>query len=152
MALSKSTLKELNNELTRLLRERRDIDLRVHSIQAIMSRPNALRLAANSTKPYAEPANRNSPLIKSGRVKRGGLRRCVLEILRSSAPLNSAGIASQLADRGVRVGGRVGLKKRVSHELSRLRRVGLLVRRATGEYEITASGTGSTSEPVHPPR
>lgn len=147
MALNQTTLKALRNELASLLTKRRDIDVMIHSVQAVLSRFADSSRATNGTTTAGDPVSRTSPMVKRHCVKRGELRRCMLDILGSASPLSSARIASQLADRGIRIGGRTDLRHRVTKELARMRHAGLLDRRATGEYQIATRIAEAKFEP-----
>ena len=128
MAFSPTVIKELRRELTVLERERLRAEARVRAIRMIL----AIR-----QEPTREPP---------------ALRRRILSLLQHTAGGSTpAGLTRRLEQSGVQVGGTTPLRERVAHELSRMRRVGIVQRTPQGRYELRAdSAPGSAPVTVAP--
>jgi len=136
MAISQSALRELRRELADL-RQRRDvIDARIHGLEAILS------LGGSSSRPLARDAEkahivRERPAVKPA-ARRGSLRAKIVETL-STNGARTADVAQRLSEEGFVVGGSATLRERVSRELSRLRRTGVVRRRRNGRYVLATN-------------
>jgi hypothetical protein len=125
--LSNNALRELRDELDDLQRHRSSIDGRIKGIEVILLAEQSDRTGRNHRDPKATArVSRNVPTSS----RRGSLRNSVLEVLRSMPSGSDASeITKRLEVDGFRVGGVTKLQSRVSHELGRLRRRGVLRKR-----------------------
>jgi hypothetical protein len=140
MRLSQQTLRELRDSLSDLRRQRELIDERMNAIEQLVAavRPENAR-GKSSALPDAKEMQ--AP-------PRGSLRHYLLEALRATPGSNAREIANRLSQDGFRVGGVTSLRQRVSHELARLRRLGVLRRARNQRYSVKQrpGATGSAAD------
>lgn len=93
-------------------------------------------LLANEGLPpaHSRESVKSGPSTNSG--QKTSLRLSVLRALEASPRVTAAEVARQLQDEGFRVGGATSLRTRIAHELSRLRRKGVLRKYRNGRYAI----------------
>lgn len=137
MALSEQTLHELSNELLELRRRKDAIDVAIKGIEVVLeTRPRKDKKSQPSrTAPVDEgrPGSRPKPVI------RGALRQRLIALLTESDGLRCGEIVSLLNAEPFLIGGKELFRDRVSHELSRLRRLGVLRRSPSGRYRVVVS-------------
>ena len=136
MALSVQVTRELRKELASLEASRAAVDAKIRALHSVLAdgrRSAASELLTHVTS--SEPAKR-----ESARFRRTPLRATVLAALHRLSQGTAADVLANLQARGIKVGGSTTLRERVSHELSRLRRKGVVRRAANGCYEIAPSG------------
>ena len=148
--LSDLVSNELNQELRLLEALREAANTRIDAIQLLLS-DRRLR-----TLEFGVPLSSVSEHRRPGR--RPPLRSAVLNALKRLSSGSAAGVTRQLQAEGFQVGGATTLRERVSHELSRMRRNGLVARRANGQYEIAtglneeaSSSPPGDRRPTRPP-
>lgn len=136
MGLTQRTLRELRAELVNLQRHRGAIDEQIQGIELILSARSGDTAAARTN---VRTDGSGVALVAVGRQKRatrGSLRKELTEMLRGTPGLKAAELADRLHREGFRIGGATGLRERVSHELSRLRRLNIVQRRPGGRYKL----------------
>jgi DNA-binding transcriptional ArsR family regulator len=140
MSFTATAIKELKQELASLQTSRANVDARMKAIEILLSN-NGAKPSTNG----AKPISRVAPALPKSRV--GSLRSIVLKELRQASPANTGDLTKRLETQGVRVGGVTSLHERISHELSRLRRDGIVRRDRKGGYMIRfAQSNGSATE------
>jgi hypothetical protein len=143
MGLSVSALNELRRELAELRRTRETLDSRIQGIELIVSSERAQAQRSGDAVPVA-------PATSRPRQSKGGsqvsLRTRVLETLRRVPGSNSAEVVQLLEGEGFRVSGVTSLRNRVSHEISRLGRLGMVRRERDGLYVTNVGETQSQSD------
>ena len=127
MALSQRVLKELQKELKDLQSVQDAAGARIAALEMVLVNEAALkgrlRLSASKLRPGGE--------------QRGmSLRAHVLKALGELPNRTPMDVTSHLEQIGFRVGGSTTLRERVAHEMSRLRRKGV-IRRTGRQYELT---------------
>lgn len=131
MPLSRAALRELTTELASLRERRQAIDTAIQGIEVLLTDPS---------NEQATPEPLNAAPSRPGRTRpirrRGSLRMKVLGLLDRSTGLTSAQVTGRLEADGFRVSGRASLRERVSHELARLRRRGVLKKNDAGQYQV----------------
>lgn len=131
MSFSDVVLRELKVELESMRKRRESIDVRINAIELLLAGGQAGRPAAVTA---PEPSRRQTfHMLRPGRPRRGSLRVRILQLL-DTAALTGREVAAQLESERFRVGGKATLRDRVTHELSRLRRHGILRRDPAGQY------------------
>ena len=131
MALSAHVTRELRRELASLQASRTAIDERIRALQSVLGGSHALTGSEQLL-----PVNGDDSRKQQSRPpKPTPLRATVLAALQRLSHGKAADIVADLESRGIEVGGSTTLRERVSHELSRLRRKGV-VRRRYDRYEI----------------
>lgn len=136
MALSQSVLNELHRELTELRRRRGQIDATIRGLKGILS---AERKASDRDERTPQVRGSKSPSPRLGGAGRQvSLRTRVLEIIGAATRPNRTLVVEQLQQEGFQVSGATSLPIRVSHELSRLRRMGVLRRDRNGTFTVPA--------------
>jgi hypothetical protein len=145
MALSQRVLSELANELEELRRRRTQIDNAIKGLKSVLA---AERLS--ESKPGDADAGgmrvRTPRLGGAGRLV--SLRTRILEIIGAAPQADRALVLEQLRQEGFQVSGATSLPIRVSHELSRLRRLGVLRKDRGGILTVV----GKTRELAPAPR
>ena len=129
MSFSGRVLKELQKELQDL-RKTRDV---------VVARIDALEVLLVQRRGSVAPRVDVNDVANASRVKVGSLRSNILRILEQVPAAGATDVTRQLEAEGFRVGGSTTLRERVAHELSRLRRKGVIQRTPLGSYE--RSGT-----------
>ena len=129
MSFSGRVLKELQKELQDL-RKTRDV---------VVARIDALEVLLVQRRGSVAPRVNVNDVANASRVKVGSLRSNILRILEQVPTAGATDVTRQLEAEGFRVGGSTTLRERVAHELSRLRRKGVIQRTRLGLYE--RSGT-----------
>ena len=129
MSFSGRVLKELQKELQHL-RKTRDV---------VVARIDALEVLLVQCRGSVAPGVHVNDVANASRVKVGSLRSNILRILEQVPTAGATDVTRQLEAEGFRVGGSTTLRERVAHELSRLRRKGVIQRTRLGLYE--RSGT-----------
>src|SRR5262249_24765916 len=123
MSLSIQVVRELQRELGELLQRRESLNVRIKSIELIVrsADPRQGRL-------HGPLESRKSHVGDHAAArKRGALRATVLEILNGLPGGGDAQLVTErLRAHGFNVGGSTSLRQRVSHELARLSRLGVL--------------------------
>jgi hypothetical protein len=145
MVFSRTTLRELRDELGDLQQRRDALDRSIVAIELIVS----------GARPGEHASGRSAQVESDGKNPRGSLRHSVLEVLRATSGSNAIEVTKRLDQVGFRVGGTTSLRQRVSHELSRLRRLGIIRKRRNRKYvlnEVPASdGPTRMVEPADEP-
>lgn len=137
MALSKSAVNELRRELADLGERRNQIDSAICGIKAILSAAGVAVPEARSGAPGSRAGGAAAPGL-AGSGRQVPLRTRIIEIIGSATRASRATVVEQLRSEGFRVGGATSLPVRVSHELSRLRRTGILRRDRNGMFTVAA--------------
>jgi hypothetical protein len=146
MALSYAVLNELKRELEHLRRVRGTIDGRIQGLELIVS--------------GAQPAERDDlaslgvDLSRDGRLDsttstasgavlhQVSLRTKVLEAITERPGATSTDVSQAIAGDGFLVSGVTTLRNRVSHEISRLKRLGKIRKERNGLYVVGAAVRG----------
>ena len=131
MALSARVVRELQQELKDLKAVRDSAAARIGALEVILKRGRI-----HDTEP-SPGKDRDS--------SRPSLRASVLKTLEGSR-CTAADVARRLEAEGFRVGGSTTLRERVAHEMSRLRRKGVLRRVRSGEYELARGSERSLED------
>jgi hypothetical protein len=126
MPLSQQVIRELRQELSELREQRVSIDSRIQGIQLILGGGNGAprRMTGEAD------ASTGAPVV------RGSLRQRLVDVLRDT-PADVVSITKLLEGEGFVVGGATSLRQRVSHELSRLRRLGVVRRRRNRKFVLS---------------
>jgi hypothetical protein len=143
MSLTQRTMHELRSELANLQRQRGVIDAGIQGIEAIL----VLRSGGGAAMRLTSERSRTGELAIVETWEKGrrvSLRSRVIEMLRGTSGLKTADVVNRLDHEGYRVGGVTTLSSRVSHELSRLRRMKLLKKRSSGRYVLMAEAASDT--------
>lgn len=138
MGLTTGTLRELRSELANLRRQRGEVDARIRGIELVVS-PRAGD-AAELRKDHGRHGSAVDLLVVARRQRgtKGSLGSKLTAMLHGTKGLKTAELSDRLHREGFRVGGATGLRARVSHELSRLRRLKVVRRRRGGRYTLAA--------------
>jgi len=72
------------------------------------------------------------------RAKRGSLRTRLIALLSQSSGMRAREVFERLNGEQFHVGGKASLRERVSHELSRLHRLGVLNKNGSGGYILAS--------------
>ena len=139
MAFSARVVRELQQELKELRAVRDGAVARIGALEVILKRGRA--------RGSLDPVSGSEQA-----VPRPSLRASVLKTLERTRS-TAADVARHLEAEGFRVGGSTTLRERVAHEMSRLRRKGVIRRIRTGEYELARSAerTLDASDPMSTP-
>ena len=135
MPLSQQVLRELKVELASLRQRQDDIGARIKGIEVLLNAEGTARAVPPVA--VSDPDRTSSRVLSRIRPRRGVLRARLIQMLRSSA-LTGTQLAGRLEAEGLRVGGKASLRTRVSHELSRLRRLGVLRKDESGQFQLAA--------------
>ena len=127
MALSQRVINELYKELAKLQALQDSAGAKIQALEAVL----AEHTAGSSTR-----LQRALSAGRAGRVPGLSLRANVLKTLQTQGSSAAADVYRHLENQGVRVGGTTTLRERVAHELSRLRRQGVVRRGRDGKYEL----------------
>lgn len=136
MALSRNLVKELNGELESLRQRREALDSCIQGIETLLAHasPGPPRAAAPQSL-----QERPRPVLPRQRPRRGSLRRRIIALLTESGGMRGRELSLRLDAERFRVGGKASLRERVTHELSRLQRLGVLKKSSSGRYELAAA-------------
>ena len=146
MGLSHGALNELRRELGHLRQARADIEARLQGIELILSAEPDTRTGSPGAVSARHSDATNHAVPQQGPHKQISLRKKVLEILRRAPGSKSSDVAQMIQADGFRIGGVTSLRNRVSHEISQLRKHGLVRRDRSGLYVVSAKVPGSASE------
>jgi hypothetical protein len=155
MALSRSALDELRRELADVRHARDLLDARIQGLELILAADQAggtthngeeLDLPVRALRPPTT-VRRNGV---GRRREKGSFRRMVLDALQKAPGSKSADLARLIEDEGFRISGSTSLRNRISHEIYRLRRLGVVRRERGGLYVVTP--TTPDAEQAHPLR
>jgi DNA-binding transcriptional ArsR family regulator len=149
MPLSSNTLRELHDELLELQQRRDLLDRQIKGIELILGHEQGDRVDRGQLDPGETDATGSSDAAPQ---KGRSLRRRVLELLgQTTLGARANEIARQLEADNFHVGGATSLQARVSHELARLRRMGLVRRRRSKKYALarheTAANAAASPQP-----
>ena len=145
MKFSQTVMKELNHELASLRAHRQEIDRLIEGIEAVLSlnaKGTVLLEIRESRGTRRTRRSMVTPALGSIAPTNGSLRHKLTETLTSMPGSSADQLVRQLERDGFRVGGTTPLGARVSHELSRLRRL-RLVRRNRGRWYSVATPVNS---------
>ena len=136
MGLTQGTLRELRSELANLQRQKSEVDARIQGIKVILSSRSGV--AAEAKDPGRDRFAR-APAVAAQRRRgaKGSLRKKLTEMLQGTPGLRTEEIADRLHREDFQIGGTTDLRVRVSHELSRLRRLKVVRRGRGGRYTLT---------------
>ena len=126
MPLSKNVRRELQRELQEARASRDHAIARMRALEAILGDSYLDR------EPELTVRVRSVEAVK---VAQPSLRAAVLKRLEDGSSV-AIDVARHLESQGFRVGGTTSLRERVAHELSRLRRKGVVRRNRNGQYEL----------------
>lgn len=133
MPISAGLASQLSRELHELRRRREALSICIQHIEALLA-----SRACVDTRHRAQPRPR---IRGSGdgmkKPARGSLRRRIVEIVGSSSGIGGREVFEVLSDEKFTVGGKASLRERVAHELSRLRRRGVLTRSRDGRFALS---------------
>jgi hypothetical protein len=155
MALSRGALDELRRELADVRHARDLLDARIQGLELILTAEQggaAIRNGDDLDLP-ARALRTPTPVRRNGvgrRREKGSFRRMVLDALQKAPGSKSADLARLIEDEGFRIAGSTSLRNRISHEIYRLRRLGVVRRERGGLYVVTP--TTPDAEHVHPHR
>ena len=128
MPLSKRVVRELHRELKNLQSIRDGALARIGALEILLTEAKAVE--------GRERVSRMDGRVPDSRGGRPSLRARVLTILEEVSSSSAGDMARRLEATGFEVGGSTTLRERVAHELSRLRRKGVVQRARDGHYEI----------------
>jgi hypothetical protein len=133
-------LHELEHELSELYQRRAQIDVAIGGIKGILAaqRPNGHRVSVDSA-PVRQRRGKSAVPTTGGAGRQVSLRTRIIEIINSTTRPNRAAVVQQLQQEGFQVSGATSLPIRVSHELSRLRRMGVLRKDRSGMLTVLAN-------------
>ena len=144
MALSRSALEELRRELVEVRHTRDALDARIQGIELILAAEQAgsagLRSGGDGFDAQARGTRVTVPANRSAvgrRREKGSFRRMVLDALQKAPGSKCADLARLIEDEGFRIAGSTSLRNRISHEIYRLRRLGVVRRERGGLYVVT---------------
>jgi hypothetical protein len=137
MAFSTNVVMELRRELELLRNHRSEADAGIEAIELLLAneRVNPRGPVARSRAHVSEPG-RDAAASKRSLRHTSSLRVNVLKTLERVSKGTVADLTTHLHAEGVRVGGATSLRERVAHELSRLRRKGMVRRYRNGQYTL----------------
>ena len=148
MGLSRMTLRELRSELAKLQRIRSEVDVQIQALELFLS-PRA----GINGEVRKDPRPRTSPvelvMVAPRRFgTNGSLRSRITDLLQQAPGLKTSELADRLLQDGFQVGGATSLRERVSHEVSRLKRLRLVRRGRGGRYTLAlATANDRTGRP-----
>ena len=136
MGLSRMTLRELRSELAKLQRLRSEVDVQIHALELFLS-PRAAGNgdARRDGRPKTSPVELVMLAPRRFGVN-GSLRSRITQMLQQAPGLKTSELADRLFQDGFQVGGATSLRERVSHEVSRLKRLRLVRRGRGGRYTL----------------
>jgi hypothetical protein len=140
MALSRNALDELRRELAEVRQRRTILDAHIQGLELVLSaEQNSGRLAdsldsdARSLR-FATQPKRSSV---TRRREKGSFRKTVLDALQKAPGSKCADLVRLIEDEGFQINGSTSLRNRISHEIYRLRRLGVVRRERGGLYVVT---------------
>jgi hypothetical protein len=150
MALSRSALDELRRELADVRQKRGILDARIQGLELILSAEQTTAGVVGEDGQDALPRNlRGTTQAKRApgrRREKGSFRRMVMDALQKAPGSKCADLARVIEEEGFRIAGSTSLRNRISHEIYRLRRLGVVRRERGGLYVVTTTMGGA--EPV----
>jgi hypothetical protein len=146
MALSYGVLNELKRELEHLRRVRGTIDARIQGLELIVSvaQPAGHDDLASLGIELSHDARLDAlaPSSSGVALNQASLRTKVLEAIAQRPGATSADVSQAIANDGFLVSGVTTLRNRVSHEISRLKRLGKIRKERNGLYVVGAAVRG----------
>ena len=149
MALSRTALEELRRELADVRQRRALLDSRIQGLELILSAEQqsggASLIAespdvdARSLRIAAQPKRASS----ARRREKGSFRKMVLDALQKAPGSKCADLARLIEDEGFQIAGVTSLRNRISHEIYRLRRLGVVRRERGGLYVVAPTKASS---------
>lgn len=153
MALSRSALEELRRELAEVRRKRSVLDAHIQGLEIILAAEQSdgrarVGESADARIASLSGATRQRPPAK--RREKGSFRRTVLDALQKAPGSKCAELARVIEQEGFRIAGVTSLRNRISHEIYRLRRLGVVRRERGGLYVV--AGPAAPAEQRSPDR
>lgn len=145
MGFSSGVAKELRREHQLLKDERAKMEARIQAIEFLLS-GEATRLARSRDSTGNAAAGNGATRRRTPNAKQTSLRVSVLQALKESPRVTAADVTRRLEEQGIRVGGATSFRERITHELSRLRRKGVLRKYRNGRYAIKQNRVLTGSE------
>ena len=139
MALSKRVLRELHQELKQLQNVRDGAIARIGALEALLS-------GGDSPLGRDRMSRLKEQRVSGSRGPQPSLRASVIKTLEEVSSSTASDMARHLEATGFKVGGATTLRERVAHELSRLRRKGVVRRGRNGHYELAGHPIASADE------
>jgi hypothetical protein len=154
MALSRSALEELRRELAEVRRKRSVLDAHIQGLEIILAAEQSDGRARVGESADAEIASLAGAQARhrqpAKRREKGSFRRTVLDALQKAPGSKCAELARVIEQEGFRIAGVTSLRNRISHEIYRLRRLGVVRRERSGLYVVAAPA--APAEPRSPDR
>lgn len=145
MPFSENTTRELRHELVDLKRTRATLDARIIAIQAVLAFDERGHRTRAKLPPLQQlkkfQANQGSGRRGRARAKKVPLRVTVSAVLERTPGLRASEVAAALRDAGLSLGGKSTLYARVSRELYRLTKKGVLQRNESGGYVLVGGNS-----------
>jgi hypothetical protein len=154
MALSRSALDELRRELAEVRHARDLLDARIQGLELILAAERGGGGVRNGEDPDVQGRGfRTAAAVRRNGVGRrrekGSFRRMVLDALQKAPGSKCADLARLIEDEGFRISGSTSLRNRISHEIYRLRRLGVVRRERGGLYVVTPTTADAEQAQAH---
>lgn len=130
MAFTNGVVEELRREHRLVQQHRTEMDARIQAIEVLLAKE---AVSETSLQP---PVRHTSVPRPRSHAKYTSLRLHVLRALEHMPSTTAVDLTQRLQGEGVRVGGATSLRERIAHELSRLKRKGVLRKYRNGRYAL----------------